>query len=205
MTKFISTRNLRFLIQDVFNVKMLTRYDYFSDHTEKMFDMVIDEALKLAVKLMYPYLEEMDQNQPEIVDGEVKVHGAVKKIMTEFGRGGWIASGFHETHGGDQLPFVIKAATSFIFAASNYSASAYPELTTGAAELITSFGSKELIDTYVPNMLSGKWQGTMALTEPQAGSSLSDITTTATRTENNIFKIRGIKTFISASTISGWF
>jgi len=73
MTKFISTRNLRFLIQDVFNVKMLTRYDYFSDHTEKMFDMVIDEALKLAVKLMYPYLEEMDQNQPEIVDAEIKV------------------------------------------------------------------------------------------------------------------------------------
>ena len=203
MTKFISTKNIRFLIKEVFDSTSLTGYDYYSKHNEKMFDMVIDAALKLAVKLMYPVLEEMDRNQPILEDGQVKVHRTVKKIMKEFGQGGWIASGFSEEHGGDQIPFIIRGTTSFIFAASNYSASAYPELTAGAAELITSFGSRELIDTYVPKMLDGKWQGTMALTEPQAGSSLSDITTTAYPDKNGRFKIKGIKTFISAGDHDG--
>jgi len=203
MTKFISKRNLQFLIKEVFQTKTLTTYDYFSEHNEKMFDMVINEALKLAVNLMYPILDEMDKNPPQLVKGEVKVHAAVKKILKEFGRGGWIASGFPKVHGGDQLPLIIRGATSFIFAAANYSASAYSPLTAGAAELIVSFGRQDLIDTYVPKMITGEWQGTMALTEPGAGSSLSDITTTAFRTPDGHFMIKGIKTFISAGDHDG--
>ena len=203
MSKFVSLRNIRFMIKEVFDSKALTDYDYYCKHNEKMFDMVIDAALKLANKLMYPVLEEMDKNQPVLEDGQVKVHKAVKKIMKEFGQGGWIASGFSEANGGDQIPFIIRGTTSFIFAASNYSACAFPELTSGAAELITSFGSQKLIDTYVPKMLDGEWQGTMALTEPQAGSSLSDITTTAYPDPNGSFKIKGVKTFISAGDHDG--
>jgi alkylation response protein AidB-like acyl-CoA dehydrogenase len=203
MTKFISQRNLKFMTKEIFNVESLTEHAYYSNHNQKMFDMVIDEALNLAVKLMYPVFEEMDRNQPVLENGEVKVHKSVKKIMREFGKGGWIASGFSEEHGGDQIPIIIRAVTSFVFAASNYSAIAYIELTFGAAELITSFGSKELIDTYVPKMLEGAWQGTMALTEPQAGSSLSDITTTAYPDTNDRYKIKGVKIFISAGDHDG--
>ncbi len=203
MSKFVSIRNIRFMIKEVFDAESLTAYDYYSKHNEKMFDMVMDAAFKLASKLMYPVLEEMDKNPPALEAGQVKVHGAVKKIMKEFGKGGWIASGFSEAHGGDQIPLIIRGTASFIFAAANYSACAYPELTTGAAELITSFGSQELIDTFVPKMLEGRWQGTMALTEPQAGSSLSDITTTAYPDKNGRFKIRGVKTFISAGDHDG--
>lgn len=203
MAKFISIRNIRFMIKEVFDVKSLTIHDYYGNHNQKMFDMVIDEALKLAVKLMYPVLEEMDRNQPVLEGSEVKVHRSVKKIMKEFGQGGWIAAGFSEEHGGDQIPIIIRGITSFIFAASNYSASAYPLLTTGAADLITSFGSQELIDTYVGKMLDGEWQGTMALTEPQAGSSLSDITTSALPDKNGRFKIKGVKIFISAGDHDG--
>lgn len=191
------------MIKEVFNAASLTDHPFYDRHTEKMFDMVIDAALKLAVHMMYPMLSEMDRNQPVLEDGVVKVHGVVAKIMEEFGKGGWIASGFPEKHGGEQIPLIIRGTVSFIFAASNYSASAYPELTAGAAELITSFGRQELIDIYVPKMLEGKWQGTMALTEPQAGSSLSDITTTAYRDINGRFKIKGIKTFISAGDHDG--
>lgn len=203
MTKFISQRNIRFMIKEVFDAESLTNHEYYSKHNSKMFDMVIDEALKLALKLMYPVLEEMDRNQPVLKDGEVKVHKSVKKIMKEFGRGGWISSGFPEEHGGAQIPIIIKGITSFIFVASNYSAWAYTELTAGAAELITSFGSQKLIDTYVPKMLDGLWQGTMALTEPQAGSSLSDITTTAYPDYKGRYKIKGVKIFISAGDHDG--
>jgi len=191
------------MIKEVFDATSLTEYDYYSKHNGKMFDMVIDAAVKLASTLLYPVLEEMDRHQPVLEAGQVKVHGAVKKIMKEFGRGGWISSGFSEVHGGDQVPLIISGTAGFIFAASNYSASAYPGLTSGAAELITAFGSKELIDTFVPKMLEGRWQGTMALTEPHAGSSLSDITTTAYPDNNGRFKIKGVKTFISAGDHDG--
>ncbi len=203
MAKFVSTRNLRFMVREIFKSDQLADHDRFRDHTPKMVDMVLDEAVRLAASLMVPVRDEMDKKPPELIKGEVRVHPAVKKIMTEFGRGGWIAAGFPAEHGGDQLPFLVRGAVSFIFAAANYSASAYPELTAGAAELITSFGSKALIDTYVPRMLEGRWQGTMALTEPHAGSSLSDITTTAYRTQNGWFRIKGVKTFISAGDHDG--
>ncbi|MCF8092478.1 MAG: acyl-CoA dehydrogenase [Desulfotignum sp.] len=203
MTRFVSTRNIRFMIREVFDADSLTAHPYYDRHTPKMFDMVMDAAVKLATQLMYPVLTEMDRHPPVLENGQVKAHKAVKKIMTEFGQGGWISAGFPESHGGEQIPLIIRSAASFVFAAANYSASAYPELTAGAAELITSFGSRHLIDTFVPNMLAGRWQGTMALTGPQAGSSLSDITTTASRGNNGWFKIKGIKTFISAGDHDG--
>jgi butyryl-CoA dehydrogenase len=87
--------------------------------------------------------------------------------------------------------------------AANYSAGIYPDLTAGAARLITSFGSKELIETYVPNMLNGNWQGTMAMTEPQAGSYLADITSTAYPTGDGYYRIKGQKIFISAGDHDG--
>jgi alkylation response protein AidB-like acyl-CoA dehydrogenase len=203
MTRFLSTRNIRFLTTEVFDSGALTTHPYYGRHTPGMFDMVIDEAVRLATQLMYPVFSQMDRHPPVLENGQVKVHRDVRKIMTEFGKGGWIASGFPESHGGEQIPLIIRSAVSFVFAASNYSAAAYPELTAGAAELITSFGSPHLIDTYVPHMLAGRWQGTMALTEPQAGSSLSDITTTAFRYGNGRFRIKGIKTFISAGDHDG--
>ncbi|HON17114.1 MAG TPA: acyl-CoA dehydrogenase, partial [Spirochaetota bacterium] len=86
---------------------------------------------------------------------------------------------------------------------ANYSLSVYPGLTSGAANLILNFASKELQDYYLPKMFSGQWQGTMALTEPEAGSSLSDIKTKAIRTDEGYFKIKGNKIFISAGTHSG--
>jgi len=98
---------------------------------------------------------------------------------------------------------MIDNACNFVFAAANYSASVYPGLSKGAAGLILSFGSQALIDAYVPRLLSGEWQGTMALTEPQAGSSLTDITTTAEPTGDGHYLLRGRKMFISAADHDG--
>ena len=201
--KFISEKNLNFLLYEIFDVESLTNSKLYGHHSRKMFNMVVDAAAALAKSRLYPILEEMDQHPPEFVDGEVKVHPQVKNLMKEYGRGGWIGSGFPEEHGGEGLPVIIAGVCRFIFAAANYSASVFPELTAGAAELILSFGSKELADIYLPPMLAGRWQGTMALTEPQAGSSLSDITTTAFPTDQGYYKIKGVKTFISAGDHDG--
>ena len=201
--KFVSERNLKFLLYEVFDTPSLTQYPYYADHSRESFDMALETAMKIGKNLMKPRLSEMDKNPPEFVDGRVKVHPVVRSIMKECGEGGWIAAPFPFDLGGQQLPLMISGACRFILSAANYSASVYPFLTTGAAHLIMAFGSKELTETYVPKMFSGEWQGTMALTEPQAGSSLADITTTAEPTGQGYYKLRGQKIFISAGDHDG--
>jgi butyryl-CoA dehydrogenase len=145
----------------------------------------------------------MDQNPPELVGDQIKVHSSVKKLLEECGTGGWIGDDIPFEWGGQQLPQMIGMGTRFIFCAANYSAAAYTGLTTGAARLILNFGKEDLKKTYLPKMLSGKWQGTMALTEPEAGSSLADITTMAEPTDQGYYKIKGQKIFISAGDHDG--
>jgi len=202
-TKFVSERNIKFLLYEVFDVESLTKYEYYSEHNRKMFDMVLKAALKLGKDLLFPIFEEMDRNQPELVNGEVKVHPSVKTIMKEFGEGGWISSRVAYDQDGEQLPSMVADICDFIFAAATYSANAYPCLNFGSAHLIESFGGKKLYDTYVPRMRAGEWQGTMALTEAEAGSSLSDITTMAEPTDEGYFRIKGQKIFISAGDHDG--
>ncbi|MDY0220525.1 MAG: acyl-CoA dehydrogenase [Desulfobacterium sp.] len=202
-TRFISERNLDFLLYEMFDVEALTRSKPYDQHSKKVFTMVVHAAAKLASSELYPILDEMDKNGPTLVDGRVAVHPRVRSLMAAYGEGGWIGSSFPEEHDGEGLPAIISSTCRFIFAAANYSASVFPELTAGAAELILTFGSEDLIKTYLPPMLAGKWQGTMALTEPQAGSSLSDITTTAFPTDEGYYSIKGQKTFISAGDHDG--
>ncbi len=202
-TKFFSERNLKFILYEVHDVELLTQYEYYAVHNRKMFDMVLKAAGKLGKDLLFPVFEDMDRNQPELVNGEVRVHPSVRKIMKEYGEGGWITARVPFDLEGEQLPHLMVDACEYIFQCANYSANAYPGLTTGAANLIETFGSKELYDTFTPKMYTGQWQGTMALTEPEAGSSLSDITTTADPTGEDYYSIKGQKIFISAGDHDG--
>jgi alkylation response protein AidB-like acyl-CoA dehydrogenase len=197
-SKFFSERNLRFLLYEVFDASSLTQYDYYKEYDAKTFDMVLKASIELAEGLLWPIFQEMDKNPPELVEDRIKVHPSVRKFMEESGQGGWIGIDMPFEWGGQQLPRMITLACRFIFCAANYSAAVYPDLTAGAARLILTFGKEEMKKTYLPRMLSGKWQGTMALTEPEAGSSLSDITTIAEPTEDSYYKMKGQKVFISA-------
>jgi len=146
----------------------------------------------------------MDKQPPEYVKGQVKVHPAVRNIMREVGAGGWIGATFDYKLGGQQLPEMVgMTIPTAIFGAANYSASVFHGLTNGAAGLIASFGTQEMKDMYLPKMMSGEWQGTMALTEPQAGSSLTDVSMTAEPTNKNYYTMKGQKIFISAGDHDG--
>jgi alkylation response protein AidB-like acyl-CoA dehydrogenase len=197
--KFFSMRNLKFLLYEVFDAVSLTRYPYYEEYDRKMLDMVLQAAEELAKGVLWPHYQEMDRTPPELVDDVVKVHPSVKKVLKEQGEGGWIAMTVPEELDGQQLPHVIADSCRFIFCAANYSGAAYSGLSDGAARLIENFGDKKLYDAFVPNMRSGRWQGTMALTEPEAGSSLTDITTTAFPTEKGYYQIQGQKVFITAA------
>ena len=197
--KFISERNLRFLLYEVFNAASLTQHAHYEVHSKEVFDMVVETALKIGRDLLRPNLREMDQNPPELIDGRIKVHPSVKSLMREWGEGGWLAATAPMDLGGQQLPITIYSACRFVFSAANYSASIYGSLASGATRLIETYGTEEMIKTYLPKMFAGEWQGTMALTEPQAGSSLSDISTLALPTDKGYYHIKGQKIFITGA------
>lgn len=201
--QYVSMRNLRYLIFDVFEGLELTKLDYFKEHNRDTFDMTLDAAKQIGDTLLFPLYEEMDKHKPEYANGSITVHPKVREIMETFGEGGWINAPKEFDKGGQQMPFLVYNIATTILHAANTAATAFPLLTAGAANLIDSFGSDELKAAYLQQMWAGKWQGTMALTEPQAGSSLSDITSSATPTENGYYKINGQKIFISGGDHDG--
>lgn len=196
--KFASRRNIDFLTNEVFDVVSLTRFEYFEDHDEETFKMILDTAMKISEEMMFPYFKDMDTQPPYWENGKVYVHQAMVPFLKEMGEGGWIQSEKPYDIGGQQLPLTIKELAYFLFGAANYSMHVYPMLTAGAANLIYEFGTQEMKDMYLEKMYSGVWQGTMALTEPDVGSSLGDLTTTAEPTDQGYYMMKGQKIFISA-------
>lgn len=201
--QYYSKDNLRFLLYEVFDSEKLNQYDYYADHNQESFDFVLDAISDLAERRFKPLLTEMDRIAPQWEAGTVHVHPQIRSLMREMGEGGWISAHFPIQEEGQQLPLMIFQSITFILAAANYSASVYPFLSTGAANLIREFGSETLKSAFIPPLLAGQWQGTMALTEPDAGSSLADITTTASLQPDGSYHIRGQKIFISCGDHDG--
>jgi len=193
-----SRRNLQFMLYEVFDVLSLIKHPYFAAHDAESFNMVLDTAEGIAAKAMRPYLKESDQHPPQLEDGNVKVHPAVHEYYRLFSESGLLAAGFDEQYGGQQIPKTIYAATDFIIGNAHNGFEMFTSLSIGVARLLISFASPQLVNEYVPRILSGEFTGTMCLTETQAGSSLSDIATTAYRQQDGSYKIRGQKIFISA-------
>lgn len=198
MAKQYSRRNLDFMLKEVLHVEELTKYPYFQDYTLEMFDMVLDTAEDIAEKTMRPAYISSDRNQPELINGQVKVHPAVKDYFKAMGDSGMIGAMFAYEHGGQQLPAIIGAGSELIRGAAHNSFVMFTGLTSGSSHLIFSFGSDELKEKFASRMITGEWSGSMCLTEPQAGSSLSDVITTASPQSDGTFKIKGQKVFISA-------
>jgi butyryl-CoA dehydrogenase len=201
--EYMSMRNLRFQLHEVLNVEQLTEYERYTEHNKEMFDMMLDTAKQISDNLLFPIYTEMDEKKPTMRNGIVHVHPQIQQIMQEVGQTGWIVAQEDFQHGGQQMPATVYNAANFIFHAANTSAASYFGLTMGSAELISAFGSKELQETYMTKMFAGEWQGTMALTEPHAGSSLGDIYSTATEASDGSYKIKGQKIFISAGDHDG--
>ncbi|HBJ91358.1 MAG TPA: acyl-CoA dehydrogenase, partial [Hyphomonadaceae bacterium] len=112
----------------------------------------------------------LDANEPKFVDGKVEIIPEVGEALSALGEAGLFAAGFDEAVGGLQLPWVVTTNINGIFTAANLSVANYAFLTVGAANMLNTFGTDEQKDAYLPNMLAGRWFGTMCLSEPQAGS-----------------------------------
>ena len=196
--KYVDIDTLKYLLYDVHELEELLKRERFVDHDKESLDMFLDSSKDFADRELFPFLKEMDENPAFHKDGQVYVHKQVETMMKKGGELGFISSSFDYEVGGLQIPLMASTASSYILDAANNHLPGYAGLTQGAAELIIHFAKKDLLDKYVPDMLAGNWGGTMCLTEPQAGSSLSDIVTKATPHENGYYNISGQKIFISA-------
>ncbi len=195
---YVSIDTLKFLLYNVHQTEDLLSRDRFSDYDKTAIDIFLDSIKTFSDTALFPYIKDMDEKPSYFENGSIKVHPQFENIIKLGGEMGIVGLGFDYNDGGLQLPSAIYHAAYFIMEAANNHVSGYFGLTAGAANLILSFGSHKLKDIYVPNMLDLTWGGTMCLTESQAGSSLSDIKTTATPTNEDYYLINGQKIFISA-------
>ena len=193
----IDRRDLDFQLYQVLDTEALCERDRFSEHDRDTFDAVIDSAERLAREQFAPHNAAADRDEPKFVDGRVEMHPAVKVAIDAYAEAGFIAGRYDEELGGMQLPETIMTACSGFFTAANPGTAGYPFLTTAAANVIRMFGSEEQQSAFMQPMLTGRFTGTMALTEPQAGSALADLTSVATPTDEGHYLIKGSKLYIS--------
>lgn len=193
----VDDRDIDFLLDDVFALAALTKHAFFADHDRETFGAFIDSARRVARAHLYPAYRAMDTDPPRLLDGRILVHPRMRELWAQLRALGVIAAPRRAEVGGQQVPLSVYTLASVYLMAGNLSAYGYAGLTQGAAHLLEAFGSAELRAAYMTRMYTGEWTGTMALTEPQAGSSLSDVATTATPAPDGSYRIRGNKIFIS--------
>jgi alkylation response protein AidB-like acyl-CoA dehydrogenase len=198
MSTLLSRRDLAFLLYDWLDVEQLTKRPRFAEHSRETFEAVLDLAEQVAAERFAPHNKAADESEPTFDGERVALLPEVKEALDVFARTGLIAASMDEAVGGMQLPHVLSAACFSFFQAANVGTSAYPFLTVGNANLLLEHGSPELVDAYVRPMVEGRFFGTMCLSEPQAGSSLSDITTRAEPQEDGTYRLFGNKMWISA-------
>ena len=193
----LSRRDLDFLLHEWLGVEDLVKRPRYAEHSRETFDAVLDLAEQIATEHFAPHNRTADENEPRMVDGKAVLVPEVKQALDVFVEAGLMAGEFDEEYGGMQLPHVVGQAVFAWFKAANVGTSAYPFLTMANANLLVAHGSPEQVATYVRPEIEGRWFGTMALSEPQAGSSLADITTKAVPQDDGTYRLTGNKMWIS--------
>ena len=194
----LSRRDLSFLLYDWLDVTRLTERPRYAEHSRETFDDVLDLSARVAAEHFATHNRAADAAEPTFDGRHVHTIPQVKAALDVFAQTGLLAASMDESIGGMQLPHAVAAACFAWFQAANIGTAAYPFLTLGNANLLLAHGSTEQIDTWVRPMVEGRFFGTMCLSEPQAGSSLADITTRAQDAGDGTYRLFGNKMWISA-------
>ena len=197
-SKLINRRDLAFVLYEMLDTAALTRRARYADHSRETFDAALDLAEKLANDHFAPHNRKGDEHEPVFDGGQVSLIPEVAVALKAFNDAGLTAAEHDYEYGGMQLPLTVAKACFAFFNAANVGTSSYPFLTIGNANLLLDHGSTQQIDTFVRPMLAGRFFGTMCLSEPQAGSSLSDIRTQAQPQVDGSYRVFGNKMWISA-------
>jgi len=197
MTYRAPVKDMLFVMKELAGLEELTRLPAFEDAGVDTAQAVLEECAKFNEDVVAPLNVEGDRNPSSFKDGKVTATPGFKEAFKQFGEGGWQGLMHPTEFGGQGLPKLIGAACGEMINSANLSFALCPLLTDGAIEALLTAGSDEQKAVFLPNMMSGKWTGSMNLTEPQAGSDLSLVRTRAEPQPDGTYKLFGTKIFIT--------
>ncbi len=185
-----------FVLNDLLDINSLTSIPEFEEATPELIEAVIEEAGKFAADVFAPINRTGDVEHSRAQDGEVKTAPGFKEAYQHFVENGWLSLAQDPNYGGQGLPFTVHMAASEFWNSANTAMALCPMLTAGAIDALVAHGTEDLRQTYMPKLISGEWTGTMNLTEPHAGSDLSNLKTKATANGDH-FLLKGQKIYIT--------
>ncbi|WOF42531.1 acyl-CoA dehydrogenase [Sphingopyxis indica] len=197
MSLIVNRRDIDFLLFECLGADTLFATGRYSALDRDMVESILDTAQAIAEEQYLPFAASLDANEPRFVDGKVEIMPEVGTALRAYAEAGFFAAGADQEVGGLQLPHVVTMAINGMFTAANLGVANYSFLTIANANLLAAFGNEEQRRRFLPPMLEGRWFGTMCLSEPQAGSSLSDVRTRAEPLGDGRYSISGNKMWIS--------
>ena len=191
-------RDVDFVLHEQFEVEKLSEHERFAEFNRKTIDMVVTEARNLAVKEILPTRETSDREGCVFEDGKVTVPDCFHRVWELYKEGEWLAMPEDPKYGGQGMPTTVALAASDYLVGANYAFMMYSGLTHGAGKLVEAFGTEQQKQMFLKKMYTGEWTGTMLLTEPEAGSDVGALSTTAVKNDDGTYSITGSKIFISS-------
>ncbi|MCP3689230.1 MAG: acyl-CoA dehydrogenase [Gammaproteobacteria bacterium] len=189
-------KEMQFVINQLANLSQINQLPAFEDATEDLVEAVLEQAGVLASEVLSPLNQPGDEHGTFIENDVVVSPPGFAEAYQQFVDNGWQGIGQSTEFGGQGLPYLLHAAVAEMWGSANLSLALCPLLTSGAIEAINTHANDELKQNYLPRMVSGEWSGTMNLTEPQAGTDLAAIRTSAER-DGEFYRIKGQKIFIT--------
>jgi butyryl-CoA dehydrogenase len=193
----LNDRDIEFMLYELFDAQGLTQRPRYQDHSRETFTAAINTAKAVADKHFLPIRSKVDSNEPTFDGKTVFMLPEIKPALMAVIDAGLAAPASNFEDGGMQLPQIVASATAAYISAVASTTIGYITLTNANCNLLEAYGTQEQIDKWVKPMREGRYFGTMAMTEPSAGSGLADLTTTATPQDDGTYRIRGNKIFIS--------
>jgi len=190
-------RDVDFVLHEQLQVEKLSKHELFAEFNKKTIDMIVSEARRLSVKEILPTQETSDRQGCQFDKGKVAVPQEFHRLYKIMCEGEWIAMCDSPEYGGQGMPHSIALAAGEYMNGANSAFMMFLGLTHGAGKLIETFGNEKQKALFLKKMYTGEWAGTMLLTEPQAGSDVGALTTTAVKNEDGTYSITGDKIFIS--------
>jgi len=199
MAQFIADRrDVDFVLHEQFEVSNLSKHEKFAEFNKKTVDLIVSEARNLAVKEILPTRKIGDEEGTKFEGGKVMVPEEFKRVWELFKEGEWLAMPEDLEYGGQGMPRLLSMAANDYFNGANYAFMMYSGLTHGAGKLVEEFGTEKQKKLFLKKMYTGEWTGTMLLTEPEAGSDVGLLTTSAKKNDDGTYSITGNKIFISS-------
>lgn len=197
MAPLVDRRHIDFLLDEVLGLAEILSLPRFEGHDRADLAQILDTAEQVAEDVFRPSHRHVDDNEPHLANGKVVLPDAIPTALAAFREQGFGAMAASVDHGGLGLPRVAANAAFLYFQAANVSIANYALLSMSAAELLAAHASPAQKERYLAPIIEGRYFGTMALSEPHAGSSLGDITTTARPRADGRYDLRGTKMWIS--------